>query len=221
MRAFTRIGLVLALGGFAACGQSPEEKQAEQLQKAAEELQKSGSEIQKGAENMAAGFEAMAKGLNAAMGGAAGDQKPVDPVDFKALIATLPEMSGWEREKPTGERMTMPVSFAQGQAQYTKGDASVTLKITDSGFNQLLVAPFAMMLTAGYAKETSDGYEKSTTVNSFPALEKWDSDGKRGEFTVFVNKRFIVEAEGSGLSSIKDLQAFLDKTDLKKLADLK
>jgi len=221
MKALTRIGLVMALGGAVACGKSPAEEQAEQLKKAAEEMQKSGSEMQKGAENMAAGFEAMAKGLNAAMGGAAGDLKPVDPVDFKALIAALPEMSGWEREKPTGERMTMPVSFAQGQAHYTKGDASVTLKITDSGFNQLLVAPFAMMLTTGYAKETSDGYEKSTTVSSFPAFEKWSSESKNGEFTVFVNKRFIVEAEGSGLASTKELQAFLDKTDLKKLADLK
>ncbi len=73
----------------------------------------------------------------------------------------------------------------------------------------------------GYSKETSEGYEKATTISSYPAFEKWESDSKRGEVTVFVNKRFIVEAEGSGLSSTKDLQAFLDKTDLKKLADLK
>jgi hypothetical protein len=58
-------------------------------------------------------------------------------------------------------------------------------------------------------------------VSSYPAFEKWDSESKHGELTVFVNKRFIVEAEGSGLGSTKDLQAFLDKTDLKKLADLK
>lgn len=219
MRVLTRMGLVVALGVAAACGKSETEKQAEQLQKAAEEMQKSGSEMQKGAESMAKGFEAMAKGLSAAAGDS--DQKPVDPVDFKALIAAMPEMPGWEREKPKGERMTMPVSFSQAEAQYNKGDASVTMKVTDSGFNQLLVAPFAMMLTTGYAKETSDGYEKATTVSSFPAFEKWDTESKHGEFTVFVNKRFIVEAEGSGLASTKDLQAFLDKMDLKKIADLK
>jgi hypothetical protein len=141
MKALTRIGLVIVLGGAVACGKSPAQEQAERLQKAAEEMQKSGSDMQKGAEGMAKGFEAMAKGLGAAMGGGASDQKPVDPVDFKAMIAMLPEMSGWERQKPTGERMTMPVSFAQAEAHYNKGDSSVTLKMTDSGFNQLLVAP--------------------------------------------------------------------------------
>lgn len=220
MKALTRIGLVVALAGVAACGKSPAQEQAEKLQKAAEEMQKSGGDMQKGAQDMAKGFEAMAKGLGAAMGGINSDQKPVDPVDFKALIGLLPEMSGWERQKPTGERMTMPVSFAQAEAHYNKGDSSVTVKVTDSGFNQLLVAPFAMMLTTGYSKETSEGYEKATTISSYPAFEKWD-ESKHGELTVFVDKRFIVEVEGSGLSSTKDLQAFLDKTDLKKLADLK
>jgi len=202
---------------FAACGgTSEQQKAAEELEKSAETIEKNPDSMSKGAEDTARSMEAMARGL-------AGDSgvKPVDPVSFKDLQTVMPDVAGWEKASPTGERMTSPFSFSQALVTYKKGDAEIEQMIMDSGFNQLLVAPFAMMLTTGYAKETSDGYEKSTTVSSFPAFEKWSSESKNGEFTVFVNKRFIVEAEGSGLASTKELQAFLDKTDLKKLADLK
>ncbi len=221
MTAVRRIGLVVVLGGAIACGQSPEEKQAEAIKDGAAEMQKSADSMQKGAEEMAKGFEAMARGMGAAIGGANGDTKPVDPVDFRALQAAIPEVSGWERSKPTGERMTMPVSFAQATANFTKGDAHIEQKITDSAFNQLMTAPFAMVLMTGYSKETSDGFERSATIAGFPALEKWDSEDKRGELTVIVNKRFLVEVEGRGLSSDKDLRDFIAHTDLKKLGDLK
>lgn len=220
MKALVRVSLIIALGGTLACGKSEEEKRAEELQKAAEQMQNSAGDVQKGAEEMAKGIEAFAKGLAGGAGGT-GDQKPVDPIDFKVLQSVLPDMAGWERAQPTGERMTMPVSFSSASVRYTKGDAEVDEKITDSGFNQLLVAPFAMMLTTGYAKETSDGFERSTTVAGMPAFEKWDSSAKRGELMVFVNKRFMVEIDGDHLTDSKDLHAFLERTDLRKLADLK
>jgi len=38
---------------------------------------------------------------------------------------------------------------------------------------------------------------------------------------VFVDQRFLVELEGSGMSDNKELAAFLARTDLKKLAAMK
>jgi hypothetical protein len=114
--------------------------------------------------------------------------------------------------------MTSPVSFSFASTKYKKNDLEVTEKITDSGFNQLLVAPISMMLAAGYAKQSTQGFEKSTTVAGYPAFEKWDKSEKSGQLTVFVNQRFLVELEGSGMSDNKELQAFLARTDLKKLA---
>src|ERR1700730_11920172 len=116
---------------FVGCGKSPEEKQAEELQKSAEQLQK-------GAETAAKGLSDLAAGISSAASGA-GNIKPVDPVSFRDLIALLPSPAGWEREKPIGERMTAPVSFADASVRLMKGEATVTAKITDSGFNQLLV----------------------------------------------------------------------------------
>jgi hypothetical protein len=152
---------------------------------------------------------------------AAGNVKPVDPIDFKELQAMLPDVAGWEKSRPEAERMTAPVSFAYASTRYKKGDFEIIEKITDSGFNQLLIAPLSMMLAAGYAKESTSGFEKSTTAAGYPAFEKWDKSDKSGNLTVFVNQRFVVELEGTGMTDNKELQAFLTRTDLKKLAALK
>jgi hypothetical protein len=203
-----------------ACGKSNEEKAAEQLQKSAEQAQQGAAGAQKGAEDLAKGFEAMAKGL---AGAATGDPnaKPVDPVSFRDLQAAMPELSGWERQKPTGERMTSPFAFSQASVAYTKGDAEIRLKIMDSGFNQLLFAPYTMFLASGYEKETDDGFERSANVAGNPGWEKWNKGDKEGELNVVVNKRFLVQIEGNGIDDVKALHSVLEQTDLKKLAALK
>ena len=73
----------------------------------------------------------------------AANVKPVAPVDFKELLSILPEIPGWERNHPEAERMTSPVSFSYASTKYKKDDVEVTEKITDSGFNQLLIAPIS------------------------------------------------------------------------------
>src|SRR5438132_10945835 len=106
---------------FLACGQSPAQRQAEEIQKRTEVLQK-------GAESAVKGLSDLAAGISSAAGGE-GNIKPVDPVSFRDLIALLPAPAGWEREKPTGERMTAPVSFADASVRMMKGDANVPAKI--------------------------------------------------------------------------------------------
>ncbi len=210
-----RATLLLTCGlliGAVACGKSPEQKQAEEIQKSADQVQKS-------ADAMAKGLADMAKGLS----GMAGDpnQKPVDPVSFHDLQTTFGDVSGWEKGKPTGERMTSPVNYSQAKVTYTKGDARVETEISDSAFNQMLLVPYSMFLTAGYEKETDDGYEKSTKVGDYPGWEKWDKNGKSGELSAIVNKRFIVQVQGHNIDDPKVLHDVMASTDLKKLAALK
>lgn len=220
MKAFARMGLSIVLGSAVACGQSAEQKQAEQAQKQFEQMEKGADQMTKGAEDLAKGLEAAARGMGAAVTGDP-ETKPVDPVDFNALQALLPAVAGWERGEPDAERMTMPVGFSYASTRYTKGDFEVREKITDSGFNQLLIAPLSMMIASGYSKESNRGFEKSTMVGGYPGFEKWDRTDKTGELTLFVNKRFVVELEGSGMPDNKELHAFLERTDLKRLAALK
>ena len=218
MKRFWYLAGVLAIASaLVACGgKSEQQKAAEELQKSAEAMQKSSDSMSKGAEDMARGMEAMAKGL-----AGNSDVKPVDPVSFRDLQTVMPEVSGWEKGSPTGERMTSPFSFSQASVTYKKGDAEIEQKIMDSGFNQLLFAPFTMFMTTGYEKETADGFERSVNVGGNPGWEKWDKGSKNGELAIVVAKRFLVQVEGHGVEDVKELHTVLDKTDLAKLAALK
>jgi hypothetical protein len=201
------------------CGKSSEEKQAEEAAKQVEQASKT---TEQAAKEAAEGLEQMAKGLESlASGGGAGDAKPVDPVSFRDLQALFPELDGWEKGKATGERMNSPFAFSQAEVTYSKADARIELKMIDSGFNQLLLTPYAMFLQAGYEKETEDGYEKSTTVSGQPGWEKWNAESKQGELNTLVGKRFLVTLEGQGVEDVKVLHEVAGKIDMGRLAALK
>lgn len=226
MRALKLLGLVgLVVTIAVACGKSDEQKAAE---KAAEETREAAEALKKAAET--GGAAAAAQGMQElakAMEGAAAaiskgaDGKPVEPVSFQELQAALPEVSGWQRATPTGERMTAPFPFSQAEADYTMGDANINVKLVDSAFSQMLIAPWAMFLTAGYEKQTSDGYEKSVTVGGNPGFEKWSTSGKDGELNLVVGKRFLVTIEGDNIADTKVLHEFVSKIDANRLASLK
>jgi len=169
---------------------------------------------------MAKGLQDMAKGLTSLAGGDP-NQKPVDPVSFHDLQTAFGDMSGWEKGKPTGERMTAPVNYSVAKVEYSKGDARINAEISDSAFNQMLLVPFSMFLTTGYEKETDDGYEKSMKVGDEPGFEKWSSRSKSGELTAIVNKRFIVQVNGHGIPDAKAMHDAMASIDMKKLASLK
>jgi hypothetical protein len=214
----TRALILAATCTLAACGSSSENKAADEMQKSADQMQKSAEGMQQGAQDMAKGLEAMAKGLSAATG--SGDMKQVDPVSFRDLQTVMPQISGWERTNPTGEKMTSPFSFSQATVTYTRGDASIEEKIMDSGWNQMLFAPFTMYMVAGYEKETQDGFERSVNIGGNPGWERWDKGTKNGELSVVVNKRFLVQLEGRDIDDVKTLRDVLEQTDIKKLGAL-
>jgi hypothetical protein len=158
-----RTALAFMLIASVACGKSEAEKQAE---KAAEDMKKAAeavTEAQAKGGDTAAGMADMAKamqGMAAAIGGG-GDGKPVEPASTDALKGTLPTVAGWTMAAPEAERMTSPIAFSQVEATFRKGEAEVDVKIVDTGFAQMLIAPWSMFLASGYSRESGDGYEKS------------------------------------------------------------
>jgi hypothetical protein len=229
MRATWYAALVMALVTAAACGKSEEQKQAEaaaqQVKDATAKFDEAATQAAKqteaGGAEMAKGLEAMAKGLAGAASAVGSDGKPVEPVSFRDLQALFPNLPGWEKGKPTGQKMTAPVAFSQAEVRYRKGDSRIELKIVDSGFHQLLLAPYTMFLTSGFERETQNGYEKSTKVGDEPGWEKWNTAQKSGEVNAVVGKRFLVQAEGRDVEDIKVLHDAIGKTDLAKLAAMK
>ena len=229
MRATWCAALAVALIASAACGKSEEQKQADaaaqQVKEAAAKFDAAAKEAAKqgeaGGAEIAKGLEAMAKGLAGAASAADANGKPVEPVSFRALQALFPNLPGWQKGKPTGEKMTAPVAFSQADVRYTKGASRIEMKIVDSGFHQLLLAPYTMFLTTGYERQTENGYEKSATVGNEPGWEKWNTVRKSGEVNAVVGKRFLVQAEGRDVEDIKVLHDAILKTDLAKLAAMK
>jgi hypothetical protein len=216
------VALTLTIG----CGKSEEQKAAE---KAAEEAQEAAEALKKAAESAGAagatqGLNELAKameGMAGAMAGKTPDGKPVEPVRFQDLQAVLPEVSGWQRGTPTGERMTSPVPFSQAEADYTMGDANISVKVVDSAFSQMLIAPWAMFLTAGYERETNEGYEKSVNMGGNPGFERYNKNNKDGELNLVLAKRFLITVEGDNIADTKVLHDFASKIDASKLESLK
>jgi hypothetical protein len=208
-----------------ACGKSEEQIAAE---KAAEETKEAAEALKKAAESTGAaatqqGLQDFAKameGMAGAMSGKTADGKTVEPVRFQDLQSSLPDLSGWQRGTPTGERMTAPVPFSQAEADYTMGDANISVKVVDSAFSQLLIAPWSMFLTAGYERETSEGYEKSVVVGGNPGFERYNKASKDGELNIVLAKRFLVTVEGDNINDTKILHEFASKIDASKLESL-
>jgi hypothetical protein len=212
-----------------ACGKPPEQARAEQAAaeagavvanaaaEAAEATRQGGDVAAGGLAEAAKGLEDMAKAFQ----GAGADGKVVPPINFKALQAFFPELDGWTRGKPTGEKVSFGIQISNAQVDYTKGDARIIMEITDSTFNQAFLAPFSMMLSSGYERETSSGYEKSARVAGMPGWAKWDRERKHGEVSALVAKRFLVEIDGRGIDGPEPLHALADKANLTGLEGLK
>jgi len=218
--------LAMVVAVSVACGQSATEKQAEAIAKAAEETAKAAEKVadataKQGAQASTDMAKAMENMAAAFAGGKTADGKKIEPIAFQALQTHLPKVSGWEMGEPEGQRMTMPVPFSQVETEYRKGDAQVDVTIVDTGFAQLLIAPWSMMLAVGYENETSNGYEKSTSIAGNPAVEKWNKRDKRGELNILVGKRYMVTIDGRDLSDIKELHQFASAMDLGAIANLK
>jgi len=103
-------------------------------------------------------------------------------VDFKILIAQLPEMPGWERGLPEGERMSSPVSDARG-ASRSRDDPSIRAKIRGSGVQPAADRADYDDVEHRFLKREHGRVERATTAVGFPAFEKWDNSQKDGELT--------------------------------------
>ena len=170
---------------------------------------------QTGASQTAQGTQQAAQGLSPMA------QSQAKPVDFELLKGLLPEMSGWTRTRPRGEQMTRPFAISNAKAHYAMGESTMDIEITDSALNQMILAPFAMFMASGYEERSDDGYKKAATIAGSPGFESWEKDKNRGEVTVIVANRFVVQATGRRVASVGSVKMAVEAVDLVKLATLK
>jgi hypothetical protein len=149
------------------------------------------------------------------------EQNGIEPVSFRDLQALLPTLQGWDRDEPSGERMTSPVKISQAAVDLRKGDSEVTVKITDLSLAPVVLEPFMRHRDGNYEHEDGDSYERAVKLADADGLEKWNSRTKTGDLAAIVANRFLVEIEGRHVDHPNVLRQTLERTDLKRLAALR
>ena len=163
----------------------------------------------------------MLNAVGAMLGG--GTNAAAQVVDFRELKALLPaDLGALKRKSASGEKQSnFGLTIAVAEAEYKdEADQRVEIKISDLGG----ASAMAGAMQYGWAsmevdRETDTGYERTATIGGHKALEKYDTQDKRGETQVMVNKRFLVEVTGHGVPA-ETIKAALGKVDLAKLAGL-
>ena len=147
-----------------------------------------------------------------------------DVVDPAKLIPILPEPpTGWTAEKAEGSSDDVGgFKITNVHRDYRKGEGldapTAAISILDSVAN-----PDNVEATTGAWKqssETPEGYSKSVTIDGNPGFEAYDKDQKQATLWVMVAKRYFVQIELQKQDP-KELQEWIKRVDLKKLAEIK
>ena len=146
------------------------------------------------------------------------------PVAHEKLVALLPAIAGWTKGEPEGELQKMgPLTMSVGRVDYEKGDLSLSLEITDTLANQMLMGPFMSgLMAAGTGKtKTESGWAQKVSIGGFPGVESFDSEDKRADVMVILDGRFVVRAQISDVPDTAVAKAAVEAVNLKALASLK
>lgn len=171
-----------------------------------------------------------------------------DVVDYSKLLPILPEAPpGWTAEKAEGSTSDVGgFQITNVHRDYRKGEGptapTASISILDSAANP----DYVQATTAAWNQnsETPEGYSKSVTIDGNPGFEAYEKDqdstskapgAKSGSPTatpspspphghaslwVMIAKRYFVEIELQNQDP-KELQEWVKRIDLKKLAEIK
>jgi hypothetical protein len=148
----------------------------------------------------------------------------IEVVNFSKLLPLLPDPpAGWSAEKAEGSTDDAGgFTLTTAHRDYKKGEADTapiaSISILDSAGNPDYVAT----TTAAWKESSStpEGYAKPVTIDGNPGFETYENDSKRGALSVMVAKRYLVQIETQGQDP-KELQDWVKRIDLKKLAEIK
>ena len=155
---------------------------------------------------------------------AAEEPAVTEVVDFAKLLPLLPEPpADWKADKAEGtteDSSGTKITSVHRDYQKGEGDTAPTtsISILDSAANPDYVAS----TTAAWNMSTStpEGYTKTLTIEGMPGFETFENEDKHGTLWLMVAKRYVLTIETQGQEA-KDLQEWLKRIDVKKLAEIK
>jgi len=147
-----------------------------------------------------------------------------DVVDPAKLIPILPEApAGWTAEKAEGSSDDVGgFKITNVHRDYRKGEATDAPTAAISILDSVANPDYVEVATAGWDKstETAEGYAKPVTIEGNPGREDYDKERKQASLWVMVAKRYFVQIDLQNQDP-KELQEWIKRVDLKKLAEIK
>jgi hypothetical protein len=147
-----------------------------------------------------------------------------DAVDYKKLIPILPEApSGWTADKPEGSTEEVGgFKITNVHRDYRKGEGANAPTASISILDSVANPDYVTATTAAWnqTSDTAEGYSKPVTIDGNPGFEAYENEQKHGSLWVMVAKRYFVEIELQKQDA-KELEEWIKRVDLKKLAEIK
>lgn len=158
-----------------------------------------------------------------------------DVVDYSKLLPILPDApSSWTADKPEGSTTDVGgFQITTVHRDYRKSDAADSPTTAISILDSVANPDYVQATTAAWNQnsQTPEGYSKSVTIDGNPGFEAYEKEVKtmaNGEkkeqkhtsLWVMIAKRYFVEIELQNQDP-KELQEWVKRIDLKKLAEIK
>jgi hypothetical protein len=147
-----------------------------------------------------------------------------DAIDYQKLLPLLPDPpQGWVADKAEGSTEDVGgFRITNVHRDYHKGEGdkgpTAAISILDSVANPDYVS--ATTAAWNSSNETSEGYGKSVTIDGNPGFEAFEKDSKHATLWVMIANRYFVQIELQEQDP-KELQEWVKRVDLKKLAAIK
>ncbi len=145
---------------------------------------------------------------------------PVKLADASALQALMPQsyMGAAISDTSTESGGAGAISASTATGHYTIGDGSIELKISDIGTMSGL-GGFVNAMNINASSSSGSSYSKTTTDGNRMTTEEYDSQAKSGQYTIVLNGRITVEADGNGVD-INAIKGLVNSIDINKAMSL-
>jgi hypothetical protein len=174
-----------------------------------------------------AGFCALIILVSFWVGAVSAQNEPIlvpDSVDYQKLLPVLPDApQGWTADKPEGSTEDVGgFRITNVHRDYHKGEGANAPTVAISILDSVANPDYVSATTAAWnnTSETSEGYSKSVTIDDNPGFEAFENEGKHGTLWVMIANRYFLQIELQNQDP-KELQEWVKRVDLKKLAEIK